>query len=458
MSETFFYKKKREMGMCSNVCFLKYFWKTVDKNLIFSINLSFFFSAKMNLISNINLQQINDKINQINNKLEQKNNDYNKISNMMQNHYKPFDTSLIIDRIKVLEDGLKSLTSKLDSLNNVEAKINNLKSDINEININSRLLKSQLLPGLIGVEKTEFLTQIDALGYQLNAMNQVQNDIKAKLESCTNIHTRTNTLNKSIPNSDSKQTMPKPPLELISPSSSMETVLYQFLETANIAADDSLSPQSVVNDDKNDKRRSRPQGINNNNRQSQTFGLLKQLWKKFTRPIYNLSRSFEDLKKNGLKDSGLCEKSVTQFNKLQTMIVSHFDTLSQSFRPSFNFCENIMKKLESLSINSDAQFNNLDQRMFYHISLSEKMYDKLSNSVFLTNEASVDKSFSDVKASDCAELQELGADINGIHTIYINNREKEVYCDFTSHGGGWTVSSTFSTLLFLKLNFDYYMV
>ncbi|KAK2150561.1 hypothetical protein NP493_2765g00001 [Ridgeia piscesae] len=43
--------------------------------------------------------------------------------------------------------------------------------------------------------------------------------------------------------------------------------------------------------------------------------------------------------------------------------------------------------------------------------------------------------------ANCAEIQNGGADTDGVYTIYPSDQPLKVYCDLTTRDGGWTVSS-----------------
>jgi len=70
------------------------------------------------------------------------------------------------------------------------------------------------------------------------------------------------------------------------------------------------------------------------------------------------------------------------------------------------------------------------------------MLDKLPSiisSVQVDADATVVENEPEIQVSDCSQLQDKGVTENGVYTIYINAIKLDVYCDFTSYEGGWTV-------------------
>lgn len=63
------------------------------------------------------------------------------------------------------------------------------------------------------------------------------------------------------------------------------------------------------------------------------------------------------------------------------------------------------------------------------------------NGDFLTAAAVTEHQFTKELPRDCADIQTAGATVSGVYRIVpaSTNCQFEVYCDFNTDGGGWTV-------------------
>lgn len=147
--------------------------------------------------------------------------------------------------------------------------------------------------------------------------------------------------------------------------------------------------------------------------------LFKRVWRKFQNPVAKIGKKLDSLELLLLQASHLCNESFDVNTKIHNAVTR-------------GECTQVVQQLQKLSIRTDNQIDQLEDKIGRQLGRLGKLLDRASRDGTLGSGITY--------PATCEHVLEKGYTTSGIYTIQPTYDDRfEAYCDLHTEGGGWMV-------------------